>query len=62
MKAAQLKDKTEQELRALETQLRDELFRLRLKQYTGQLRRTSELEGKRRDIARVKTILNQRNA
>ncbi len=61
MKAAQLKEKTVQELRELETQLRDELFRLRIQQFTGQLQRTSELESKRRDIARVKTILNQRN-
>lgn len=62
MKAAQLKEKTVQELRELETQLRDELFRLRIQQFTGQLQRTSELDSKRRDIARVKTILNQRNA
>ncbi len=62
MKAGQLKEKTVQELRELEAQLRDELFRLRIQQFTGQLQRTSELDGKRRDIARVKTILNQRNA
>lgn len=62
MKAAQLKEKTVQELRELEAQLRDELFRLRIQQFTGQLQRTSELTSKRRDIARVNTILNQRNA
>ncbi len=62
MKAAQLREKSVQELRELETQLRDELFRLRIQQFTGQLQRTSELDSKRRDIARVKTILNQRNA
>lgn len=62
MKAAQLKEKTVQELHELEGQLRDELFRLRIQQFTGQLQRTSELDSKRRDIARVKTILNQRNA
>jgi large subunit ribosomal protein L29 len=62
MKPAQLKEKSDQELSDLEGQLRDELFRLELKHYTGQLQNTSQLRNARRDIARVKTILHQRSA
>jgi len=56
MKAAELRQKTEKELVELERQLRDELFRLRMKHYSGQLQNVSELRVKRRDIARVKTV------
>ncbi len=59
MKAQELRDKSAQELAELETQLRDELFRLRMKHFTGQLQRVSELKEKRRDIARVKTVLRE---
>lgn len=60
MKAAELHEKTDQELAELGAQLRDELFRMKLEHYTGQLQTTSELKHKRRDIARVETILRQR--
>jgi large subunit ribosomal protein L29 len=59
VKAQELRDKSEQELVELEKQLRDELFRLRMKHFTGQLQRVSELKEKRRDIARVKTVLRE---
>lgn len=60
MKAAELRDKSVQELTDLETQLRDELFRLRMKHFTGQLQQVSELKERKRDIARIQTILNER--
>lgn len=59
MKAQELRDKSEQELVELEHELRDELFRLRMKHFTGQLQRVTELKEKRRDIARVKTVLRE---
>lgn len=62
MKANELVEKTDRELQELEVQLRDELFRMRLKHFTGQLQKTSDLRRTRRDIARVKTILRQRGA
>ena len=55
MKASELKGKSASELASMERELRDELFRLRMKHYSGQLQRVSELREKRRDIARVKT-------
>jgi large subunit ribosomal protein L29 len=60
MKAAELREKSVQELTDLEKQLRDELFRLRMKHFTGQLQQVSELKERKRDIARIQTILNER--
>jgi large subunit ribosomal protein L29 len=59
MKAAELQAKSEAELIEMERELRDELFRLRMKHFTGQLQRVSELREKRRDIARVLTVISQ---
>ena len=47
MKASELREKTEKELNELERGLRDELFRLRMKHYSGQLQQVSELRQKR---------------
>lgn len=59
MKAEEMRGKSEAELVELERELRDELFRLRMKHFTGQLQRVSELREKRRDIARVLTVISQ---
>lgn len=60
MKATELREKSEQELADLEVQLRDELFRLRMKHFTGQLQRVTDMKQRRRDIARIQTILSER--
>lgn len=60
MKAKELNEKSTDELVALEAELRDELFRLRMRHYSGQLQKVSDMRTKRRDIARIHTILNQR--
>jgi large subunit ribosomal protein L29 len=60
MKATELRTKSDQELAELETQLRDELFRLRMKHFTGQLQQVSELKERKRAVARIKTIINER--
>lgn len=60
MKATELREKTTTELEELERQVRDELFRLRMKHYSGQLQRPSDLREKRRDIARIKTVLTEK--
>jgi len=60
MKAQELREKTTAELQELERQVRDELFRLRMKHYSGQLQRPSDLREKRRDIARIKTVLTEK--
>ena len=55
MKASELQEKSAEELAKMEREVRDELFRLRMKHYSGQLQRVSDLREKRRDIARIKT-------
>ena len=60
MKASILREKSDQELVDLEKSIRDELFRLRMKHFTGQLQQVSELKQRRKDVARIQTILSER--
>ena len=60
MKASVLREKSDQELVDLEKSIRDELFRLRMKHFTGQLQQVSELKQRRKDVARIQTILSER--
>ena len=55
------RDLPEDELRAQLVTTRDELFRLQLGQYTNQVTSTAAITGKRRDIARILTILRSRD-
>jgi large subunit ribosomal protein L29 len=56
------RDHSDEELRAQLATNRDELFRMQLGQYTNQVTSTAGLQTKRRDIARLMTILNGREA
>ncbi|BBO25905.1 LSU ribosomal protein L29P [Marisediminitalea aggregata] len=60
MKAAELKDKSVEELNAELLNLLREQFNLRMQHSTGQLEKTDQLKKVRRSIARVKTILTQK--
>ena len=62
MKAEELKTKTPDQLRDSLVQLKKEAFNLRFQQATGQLESTARMRSVRRDVARVKTILNQKAA
>ncbi len=62
MKAADLRDKTPDQLREQLASLKKEAFNLRFQKATGQLENTSRMQDVRRDAARVKTILNQKAA
>jgi large subunit ribosomal protein L29 len=55
-----LRDLPDDELRATLATTRDDLFRLQLGQYTNQVTSTAALQTKRRDIARIMTILRSR--
>ncbi|MCK5894183.1 MAG: 50S ribosomal protein L29 [Endozoicomonadaceae bacterium] len=58
MKAAELCEKTADELNdELITLLRDQ-FNYRMQKATGQLKQTHLLKQTKRDIARIKTVLN----
>ena len=62
MKAADLREKTPDQLREDLAALKKEAFNLRFQQATGQLENTARMRQVRRDAARVKTILNQKAA
>jgi len=62
MKAADLREKTPDQLRDQLSQLKKEAFNLRFQQATGQLESTARMQAVRRDAARVKTIMNQKAA
>ena len=60
MKAQELREKTVEELNAeLITQLQEQ-FKLRMQASTDQLKQTHLLKQTRRDIARIKTVLQQK--
>lgn len=54
------RDLADDELSSKLAELNDELFRLKLGQHTNQVTSTALLTTKRRDIARIQTILNAR--
>ena len=62
MKAAELRARTEDQLREQLLQLKKEQFNLRFQRATGQLENTARVREVRRDIARIKTILGAQTA
>lgn len=62
MKAAELRDKTPDQLREELASLKKEAFNLRFQQATGQLENTARMRSVKRDAARVKTVLNEKAA
>ena len=57
----ELRDLPDTELRQTLARTRDELFRLQLGQHTNQVTSTAALVQKRREIARILTILRSRD-
>ena len=60
MDGAEVKQKTDDELSGLLTDLKKESLNLRFQQSGGQLENTARVREVRRDLARVKTILNEK--
>lgn len=60
MKANELFVMTSEELNVKLDSLKQELFNLRFKHATGQLENANQLNTIKKDIARIKTILRQR--
>jgi len=60
MNASELREKSVEELKNELLELRKEQFNLRMAKATGQASQTHSLKNVRRDIARVKTVLNQK--
>lgn len=57
-----LRDLPDEELSEALLRAQDELFRLQLGHYTNQIENAMLLRGKRREVARIKTILRNRGA
>ena len=59
MKASELREKSVAELQEELVALRREQFNLRMQQATGQLNHNHEHGRVRKDIARIKTVINE---
>jgi large subunit ribosomal protein L29 len=60
MKAKEIREMTKQELAEQLVNIKEELFNLRFQQATGQLENPMRIKEIKKDYARVKTILRQR--
>jgi len=60
MKADKVRNLTEEELRHQERDLADQLFKLKFQLNMGQTESLKKIRGLRKDIARVKTIMGER--
>ncbi len=60
MKSADLRTKTVDELKDSLLSLRKEQFNLRFQRATGQLENTARVRVVRAEVARIKTVLNER--
>lgn len=60
MKATEIRQKSVEEMTQELEALHKEQFNLRMQSATGQLTRLSEKKRVRRDIARIKTVLNEK--
>ena len=60
MKVGEFRDLQVDELRQREKELDDQLFRLRIQKSMGQLEAAHKLKALRRDLARLKTVLREK--
>ena len=59
MNASEIREKSAEDMAKELDALHKEQFNLRMQNATGQLQRTSEMRRVRRDIARIKTVVNE---
>ncbi len=62
MKATELRQKSQDELNTTLSELLKEQFNLRMQRGTGQLSRPSRMNEVRKDIARIKTLMNEKQS
>jgi len=60
MKVNEIKDLTTEDIIKKEAEIKEELFNLRFQQATGNLEKPSRIRELRKTIARLKTILRER--
>ncbi len=59
MKASKLRDMSREDLILEESELRQQLFKLRFQTATGQIENASKVKDVRKDIARIMTIMKE---
>ncbi len=59
-KMVEIRDRSDDELASSLDRAKDELFRLKLNRFTNQLENVMQLRTKRREIARIMTVLSAR--
>ena len=62
MKVEEIRELGVDELRTREKDLDDQLFRLRIQKSMGQLEAPAKVRDVRKDLARIKTILREKQA
>ena len=62
MKVTEVRDLTIDELQQRARDMDDQLFRLRIQKSMGQLEAAYKLKGVRRDLARVRTVLREKES
>ena len=62
MKISEIREMTSEQLDAKLTELKEELFNLRFQLAINQLENTNRIGEVKKDIARVMTVLNDKNA
>ena len=62
MKIGEFRDLGADELKQREKDLADQLFRLRIQKSMGQLEAAGKLKSLRRDVARMKTVLREKES
>jgi len=62
MKVTDVRDLAVDDLRQREQELDDQLFRLRIQKSMGQIEAAQKLKVLRRDLARVKTVLREKES
>jgi large subunit ribosomal protein L29 len=61
MKAKEARELSPGEIVTKLRETRDQLLQLRLRKHTGQIEKTHELRSLRKDVARLETVLRQKN-
>jgi large subunit ribosomal protein L29 len=61
MKIAELREKSVDELNTRERELAEQLFKLRFQKATGTVENPMKIRQVKREIARIKTLLNERS-
>ncbi len=61
MKATEIRELTDEELNNKESELKDQLFKLKFQHALGQLENAVKLKNVKKDIARIKTILTEKS-